>query len=211
MNEPVELLAVVVAAIGSLLAGLGAVWAVVQRRSETQTRGRRKGKLPSGTIQRAAVRVGIVVLAFAAGLVAGPAYNRWQFPANVKITSEAWSALNRGDYAEATSIAEECVTRFGTAANQQQDALVIANRPMPPVGHASEIEIRTVLERGQLNDVAACLYIQGQSAERRHRVEEAKMHYAEVRRYTYARIWDRQGILWSPSDVASARLRELQK
>ncbi len=202
MSDPVNSLAAVIAAAGTLLTGIGTIFPLLLKHEMSSNKLPWRKRLLRSNFGRVTVVVGLMALAFGAGLFAGPAYNHRRIPLNVQITTGAWDALNRGDYASSITKAQDCVDRFGEIAHAQQTALVIDKAPAPK-------DIRVVMKRGPLNDVAACLYIQGQALERLKRLDEAKQRYRDVLTYSYARVWDRQGFFWSPSEVAASRLKEI--
>ena len=209
MNDPVNSLAAAFAAFGTLLAGIGAILPILLKRNKSTKELPVKKRILRCNFWQATVVTGLVTLGFGAGFFAGPVYNHWRIPLNMQITKSAWDALNRGDFASAITIAQECIARFGDEAHEQQTALAIGNAPSPPVGPVLGNDVVAILKQGLLNDVATCLYIQGQAAERLMRPNEAKQRYREVVTYSYARVWDHQGFVWSPSEVAAERLQKI--
>jgi hypothetical protein len=128
-------------------------------------------------------------------------------PWNVCVTSAAWNALDQGNYLKASRLAGRVVAALREDAELQQDSLTLAGAIPPPIGPAIGSEARSTLVRGQLNDVATCLYITGFSAEHLGDFEAAKRAYRDAASFTYGRTWNRQGFFWSPSQLATNRLR----
>lgn len=131
-------------------------------------------------------------------------------PLNVKLTSQAWQALNKGDYRRAIEYAGKGIDEFRGSADRAQAQLVREHAPLPPTGKVSASEKRTIMARGLLNDVATCFFIMGRASEYLGRKEEAKRSYQAAAKYTYARCWDPNGWFWSPAEVASDRLSRLE-
>jgi hypothetical protein len=211
MSDPASSLAAIIAAIGTLLAGIAAILPLLQKREMSLITPPWRKRLLRSSFRRVTAAVGLVALSFGAGLIAGPAYNYWRVPLNVRITAGAWDALNRGDFASAIMIAQDCIDRFGDIAHAQQTALVADKASTTHGRKPEDKDIRTVIKRGPLNEVAACLYIQGIAAERLLKLDEAKQRYHEVTTFTYARVWNRQGFFWSPSEAAASRLKEIDE
>ncbi len=129
---------------------------------------------------------------------------------NTELTSQAWNALNKGDYDGAIAAADKCINEFLGRAMREQEDLEAKKTPLPPTGKVSDQERQAIFARGLLNDVATCLYIKGRSLEAKGQKGEAVKVYKATAKYTYARCWDPQGWFWSLSDGASDRLRMLK-
>ena len=95
------------------------------------------------------------------------------------------------------------IDRFQSSADQQQAALTTAKESPPPLGEVSGEQKRMILSRGPLNDVATCLFINGEVAEKTGRKSDAAKAYEEATRYTYARTYD-------PTRAKLARKKHLQ-
>jgi tetratricopeptide (TPR) repeat protein len=209
MSDQVNSLASIISALGALLAGIGAILPLKNRQISSNKKNR-NNRILGKNYRGVMVVIGLVVLSFGAGMFAGPVYNQWRTPLNMQITNRAWDALNRGDFDSAITIAQKCINRFRHKAHDKQTELIIAKTPAPPIGQAMDSKnIQDVLSWGLLNDVAACYYIQGLSAERMNKLNEAKQHYQKSITFSYARVWDRRGFFWSPSEAATIRLNNI--
>jgi len=157
-------------------------------------------------------RVVVFVSVLAAGLTAffvwtsGPADDA----RNVQLTNAAWEALNARDSVEAAQCAGECVGMFQKDADREQRLLEAEGAPLPPTGPVADPERTVLLNRGLLNDVAVCLYLQGLALENQDLHDRACDAYRGAMRYTYARAWDDEYGFWSPADKAADRLASLQ-
>ena len=128
-------------------------------------------------------------------------------PKNEQLTSDAWDALNKLDYATAIQKTEECIDSFELQAIRDQEAL--KDSPMPPVGAVGDEDKAVIQARGVLNDVATCYFIKGQALEKLDRISEAKEAYQGAQQFPYGRTWDPLGWFWSPADAAADRLAKL--
>jgi tetratricopeptide (TPR) repeat protein len=131
---------------------------------------------------------------------------------NVKLTNDAWLALNKGDYKSAIDKANKCVDEFGPLAEEQEHALDASNTQIPPNGTVNEIVKKDILNRGLLNDVATCWFIKGRSLEKLGKNSESIQAYKKCEEYTYARTYDPDANqFWSPSEASRARRVALEK
>jgi tetratricopeptide (TPR) repeat protein len=151
---------------------------------------------------------GIVAVISSLCFLGGNAYPESESqPPNVRLTTAAWEFYNAEKYDEAIKSAEKCIDDFQASAWVEQEALEKSKAPMPPVGkvgeEVSQGDKETILNRGVLNDVAACWFIKGRSLEKLKREKEAISAYQEAAKYTYARAWDPSwNGFWSPAKSA---------
>jgi len=185
-----------IAAFGTLLSGVAALWPYINKGGEKT---RRPWMLYAALC---------LVIAGAAMFVVRYVGERMRGP-NQLLTTQAWNAYNDGDYGAAISIANDCVSRFRSAAESQEAGLERNNTPSPGTGRVSEVEGKTILDRGPLNDAATCFFIKGESASKLGQRPDAVVAYNATLRYPYARVFDPQGFFWSPAEVAADRLRDL--
>jgi tetratricopeptide (TPR) repeat protein len=122
--------------------------------------------------------------------------------------ADAWAALGRGEQAKAMELAERCVTEFEAAARETEKT-VVKNSVTVPTGAVDEATKQSVFANGALNDVATCLYIEGQAAEAIGNTVKAKDAYRRAVELIHGRCWDPQGWFWSPAEQARARLAVL--
>jgi hypothetical protein len=191
-----------IAAFAALLASMGALL--------PQIRQKKRAKV-DGTPPRWAVILGVALLVFS-GIVFGVRLlNERNQPLNVKLTTAAWNALNKGDYTTAISTADDCISHFRSAADTEEMTLESAGAPLPATGQTGPEEKERILKRGVLNDAAACFFIRGEATSRLGRKNDAIDAYRNVVRYKYGRVYDPSGFFWAPSEAAEERLNELRK
>ena len=133
-------------------------------------------------------------------------------PTNVRLTTAAWTELEKGNFDAAIKNAKAVIEDFEPDAEVDQEKLKKGRAPEPPLGPASsKKEEQDTLRRGPLNDVATCYWIMGQAYEKKGDISQAKLAYQGAAKYTYARTFDPdQGIFWSPADKASARAKRMK-
>lgn len=133
-----------------------------------------------------------------------------KLPPNVRLTTEAWEAFNRGDFGTTIQKAQECIDKFQDEADDEQKQLE-KDHVTVPKGVVSKEQKEEIVRRGPLNDVATCFFVKGQAAEKLGQNDEAKQAYTAATKYPYARgfdpSWDG---FWSPADAARGRLKHLK-
>jgi tetratricopeptide (TPR) repeat protein len=132
-----------------------------------------------------------------------------QKPLNEQATADAWDAYNSGKYEAAITNARLCIDEFRGAASIMQDKLKKEKANLP-TGAVSDDVKRKIQTNGLLNDVATCYFIEGRSAEKLGRKDQAMKAYERARKYTYARTWDTKGWFWSPAEAADGRIEGLR-
>jgi hypothetical protein len=166
-------------------------------------------------LNRSAATVAALLLTISAGIFIGrltagspDPIPIWKLPMNVRLTTAAWDFYNKKDYRAAIAKTQECIQEFQGSANREQAELKGQLAPVPPIGpNISEEDKATIFQRGLLNDVATCFYIQGRSSESLGLLEDAKRAYHQAETYPYARTWDPNGrLFWSPAQAAIDRL-----
>jgi hypothetical protein len=134
-----------------------------------------------------------------------------QKPINEQATADAWTAFRSGDYSNAISKAEQCISRFRDAADRIQ-AILESNKTEFPKGQVPAAEKQRIANYQILHDVATCFLIKGWSEEKLEHKDEAKKAYAETKKYTRARAANpNEESFWSPAEVASNRLEKMAK
>ncbi len=120
------------------------------------------------------------------------------------LLSDAWRSFNDKSYPEAIRSSSECVNRFRRQAERDQAAAVAHNEPIPDKGKISRTSTaaQTIFDRGVLNDVSACYFVLGSSQAATGNCAGAKRTFQDLKRLTYARIWDPKGWFWDPSLTA---------
>ena len=137
-----------------------------------------------------------------------PPTSPWQTPFHEQATDAAWAAFHDGQFAAAITNAEQCIARFGEAANRSQ-AVLDSKKVTLPTGAVSEAERKRIAQYGILHDVATCFLIKGWAEEKLGHKAEAKKAYAEAQKYTHARSSRPSGdSFWSPAEKASESLNK---
>jgi len=121
----------------------------------------------------------------------------------------AWEAFNKPDYREAAKHADKCIDDYAFSAAKMEADLEANRVPAPPTGAVGAEQKKEILERGPLNDAAACYFIKGRSAQKLDSIKQARQAYTAGCKLKYARIWDPHGWFWSPVDEMCARLQAL--
>ncbi len=117
---------------------------------------------------------------------------------SASLTSEAWQALEKKDYATAKARIEKCRQLYEAKAVEMQAGLT--SLPAPDKAHSY----------WALNDVGTCIFILGKVAEAEGKPKEALRHYQEVvDRFSWSQCWDKQGWFWQPAVAAKERLAAL--
>ena len=167
--------AALIAALGTLLGGMGALWPQLKAGKRDRT------KAVLGIRHKMSIFAGILLLAFSGIVFAVRWFNERNLPLNERLTTKAWDALSRNDYATAFSTADDCIANFKALGGRQ--------------------------EKDVSNDLAVCFLIKGEAADKLGRRSDAINAYTNTTRYKYARIFDPSGrFFWSPAEVASDRL-----
>jgi len=203
-----------ITAIGTLLGGLAALIAAWPK-GKSEGRSVMPKTLKS---KRSAATAAVLLLTISAGIFVGrltavspDPVSIASLPLNVRLTTAAWDFYNKKDYRAAIAKAQECIQEFQGSANREQAELKGQLAPVPPTGKVSEEDKATIFQRGLLNDVATCFFIQGRSAESLGLLEDAKRAYHQAETYPYARTWDPSGqFFWSPAQAATDRLSTLK-
>jgi tetratricopeptide (TPR) repeat protein len=208
-----ESTASLIAAIGALLTGSATIINAVMQHRNVRVRSeeaqvKAPARFPRST--KATLAIGLLLLFLSAGLFAGRVLSSGKHTLNVELTTAAWDAFNKKDFARAIANADKCISEFRGAADREQNSLEKAGTLSPPTGKVSNEEKTLILSRGLLNDVATCYYIKGRSAQELGRRDEAMDAYKAATKYTYARCWDPQGWFWAPAEAAQDRLATMK-
>ena len=137
---------------------------------------------------------------------APPSTSPWQRPFHEQATDAAWAAFHDGRYAAAVTNADQCIARFGEAANRIQ-AILESKKESLPTGKVSAADKERIASYQMLHDVATCFLIKAWAEEKLGHKEEARKASAETKKYTYARSSRPTGeSFWSPAEKASEPL-----
>ena len=117
---------------------------------------------------------------------------------SITLTKEAWAAFGDLDLEKVLAYTNKCIEIYGEEAKKMQAALVDY-----PEGSRDEIAAYWAL-----NDVATCLFIQGETYRRVNMFAEAKASYQKlIDEYTYGQSWDSKGWFWKPAEAARAKIK----
>jgi tetratricopeptide (TPR) repeat protein len=130
-------------------------------------------------------------------------------PPHNLLTSEAWDALNGGDFPKAIELTDACLQLNLQAARKEQDRLS-KQRVSIPVGKVNDAQKEAIHNNGLLNDVATCAFIKGRSLEKLGNRPGAAHAYRVATQLSHGRCWDPQGWFWSPAEASAGRLEILQ-
>ena len=120
---------------------------------------------------------------------------------SITLTKEAWAAFGDLDLEKVLAYTNKCIEIYGEEAKKMQAALVDY-----PEGSRDEIAAYWAL-----NDVATCLFIQGETYRRVNMFAEAKASYQKlIDEYTYGQSWDAKGWFWKPAEAARAKIKMLE-
>jgi len=168
-------IATLITAFGALLVGIGALSPLLKSM--------RIAKL--GTQQKILMLVGTLSLTFSGIVFAARWFSDRNLPLTEKLTTRAWDALHRSDYATAISVADDCIEFFNKLGDHR--------------------------EKDISNDIATCFLIKGEATEKLGRMSEAIDAYENTMQYRFARVYDPNGrFFWSPAEVASDHLAVLR-
>lgn len=117
------------------------------------------------------------------------------------LTSKAWAALGESDIEAVLAYTTKVIELYGDQAKKMQDSLIGY-----PEGTNQEI-----FNYWALNDVATCLYIQGEAYRKADMGDEAKEVYQKlIDEYNFGQCWDPKGWFWKPAEAAKEKLDMLE-
>ena len=120
------------------------------------------------------------------------------------LTTKAWLAMDRGEYANAVTYAEKCIEMFEDEAIAMQ-ADVHLKRQTEDVKRKQTNQ--EVFDNWALNDVGTSYFIKGEALLKLGREDEAMEAYKVVmNKLYYAKTYDPQGWFWSPAEAASKKV-----
>jgi tetratricopeptide (TPR) repeat protein len=120
---------------------------------------------------------------------------------SVTLTSKAWDELDKGDIEAVLAYTNKCLELYGEQAKNMQKDLGDY-----PTGSNQQI-----FGYWALNDVATCLFIQGEAYRKANMIDEAKEVYRKlIGEYAYGQCWDKQGWFWKPAEAAQEKLATLE-
>ncbi|HOD11973.1 MAG TPA: tetratricopeptide repeat protein [Candidatus Omnitrophota bacterium] len=118
------------------------------------------------------------------------------------LTTKAWEAYNKNDLESVLLYTNKCIATYGEEAKKMQASLKDF-----PKGSNEEI-----FKNWALNDIATCLFIQGEAYRKAKMMDEAKEAYQKViNDYKFGQCWDNGGWFWKPAEAAKERLDAIIK
>jgi len=131
--------------------------------------------------------------------VAG-AYNFGDFRSET-LATKAWGALSQGDLEAVLAYTNKCIELYAEQAKKMQESL----------GGYVEGPKEQVFAYWALNDVAVCLFIQGEAYRNAKMLDEAKEVYEKVvNEFTFGQAWDPKGWFWKPAEAAKEKIAMIE-
>lgn len=128
------------------------------------------------------------------------AYNYGDFRSET-LATKAWGALNEGDLEAVLAYTNKCLELYADQAQKMQNSLKAY-----PEGANEEI-----FTYWALNDVATCLFIQGEAYRKADQKDEALEVYKKiVSDYEYGQSWDTSGWFWKPAEAAKEKIAMIE-
>lgn len=120
---------------------------------------------------------------------------------SVTLATKAWDSLAKGDIEAVLAYTNKCIELYGAQAKKMQGALTDYVK-----GTNEEI-----FSNWALNDVATCLFIQGEAYRKAKMNDEAKEVYQKIiKEYTFGQCWDVGGWFWKPAEAAKEKLAAME-
>ena len=117
------------------------------------------------------------------------------------LIAKAWQALADEDLDSVLTYADKCRELYGEEAKKQQGNLLDY-----VTGTNGD-----VFANWALNDVATCLFIEGEMYRQVNMEDEAKVVYQKlINEYTYGQCWDPSGWFWKPAEAAEAKISMME-
>ncbi len=136
------------------------------------------------------------------GSGSAPAYSFGDFKSST-LASKAWQALTDKNLDAVVVYTNKCVELYGTPAAKMQ-----AELKEFPAG-----DDQKVFSFWALNDVATCLYIQGEAYRQAKKLDQAKAAFQRViKEFSFGQCWDPGNkAFWKPVDAANDRISMIEK
>lgn len=122
------------------------------------------------------------------------------------LATKAWDALNKGDIEAVLAFTNKCIQLYSEQAKSMQATLTDYVK-----GEAEGGSNQEVFNLWALNDVATCLFIQGEAYRRAKMDDEAKEAFQTIiDKYSFGQAWDPKGWFWKPAEAAKERLMAIE-
>lgn len=120
---------------------------------------------------------------------------------SVTLTTKAWKVLADGDIEAVLAYTNKCIELYAEQAKKMQGS-------MQDYATGSN---EHVFSYWALNDVATCLFIQGEAYRKASMNDEAKAVYQKIiSEYSFGQTWDPKGWFWKPSEAAKEKLAMIE-
>jgi len=144
----------------------------------------------------AAVTIGLCPAVTLAQPASAAVYDFGDFR-SVTLTGKAWAALEKGDIEAVLAYTNKCMDLYGEQAKKMQAGLS---------EYASGANDK-IFSYWALNDVATCLFIQGEAYRKAKMNDEAKEVFNKlINEYSFGQCWDVKGWFWKPAEAAKEKL-----
>ncbi len=120
------------------------------------------------------------------------------------LTTNAWRAMDRGDYATAVIYTDKCIELYEEEALKMQADIHLKRQTQDVKRKQTNQE---VFNNWALNDVGTSYFIKGEALVNMGKEEEAVEAYKVVmNQLYYAKTYDPQGWFWSPAEGAKKKV-----
>jgi len=117
------------------------------------------------------------------------------------LATKGWEALKAEDLEAVLAYTNKCLELYTDPAKKMQESLMEY-----PTGKDEEI-----FSYWALNDVATCLFIQGEAYRQKGMVDEAKAAYQRIiDEFSYGQCWDVGGWFWKPAEAAREKVAMIE-
>ena len=117
------------------------------------------------------------------------------------LATKAWEALAQDDIEAVLAYTNKCIELYAEQAKKMQAGL-------SDYATGTDDEI---FAYWALNDVATCLFIQGEAYRKANMLDEAKEVYGKlISEYTFGQCWDTKGWFWKPAEAAQEKLDAIE-
>lgn len=125
------------------------------------------------------------------------------------LTTNAWRAMDRGDYATAVIYTDKCIELYKEEALKMQADIHLKRQTEDVKKKQTNQE---VFDNWALNDVGTSYFIKGEALVNMGKEKEAVEAYKVVmNQLYYANTYDPQGWFWSPAEAANKKVVTLSQ
>ncbi len=120
------------------------------------------------------------------------------------LTTNAWRAMDVGDYATAVTYTDKCIELYEEEALKMQADMHLKRQTQDVKRKQTNQE---VFDNWALNDVGTSYFIKGEALVNMGKEDEAVEAYKVVmNQLYYAKTYDPQGWFWSPAEAAKKKV-----